>query len=109
PGAGVDPLVGRIDVLADLVVGDHPFGPVRPDAEQSDLAGTADRRNLAHGASSYALRITFAADGAFLSPVWHRCSPTPRGGHRRARRPPAVADRVWFGAARSTDLRRCAP
>lgn len=36
-GTGVDPLVGGVDVLADLVVGDHTLGAIGADTEHADV------------------------------------------------------------------------
>lgn len=47
-GMGVDPFIGRVDLLADLFVGDDPLGTVGPDTEQSDVLGAAGRRDLSH-------------------------------------------------------------
>ena len=47
-GPRVDPLVGGIDVLADLVVGDDALGTVRTDAEHADVVDARCIRDLCH-------------------------------------------------------------
>ncbi|CKP40929.1 Uncharacterised protein [Mycobacterium tuberculosis] len=68
-GSGVDPLVGRVDVLAYLVVGDHAFGPVRPDTEQPDAPGAAGRGDLRHTRPICSRRVCTYGDDTPTEPA----------------------------------------
>ena len=52
PRAGLDPLVGGVDVAGDLGVGDHPAGPVAADAEDRGVL----RRRCRSGSCSTVIR-----------------------------------------------------
>src|SRR5690606_38876152 len=53
PGAGVDPLIGRIDVLTHLVIGDDPRWTVRTEAQDPDLGSSGVGRYLGHAVRLY--------------------------------------------------------